>query len=208
MQRLNNELQAKFFLGFLGIFVLVFVGLVGLGVIKVHPSIEASTYQPERKIVTSTIQATPTPWIMKSHSGVSAKGLIWPIVGPISSPYGPSHPLGIDIDGYYKAGQPIVAATKGTVIFAGGHPCCSYGYYVVIFEQKDFALPRNERFFRNPGIETLYAHLSQILVVQGQGVVQGQALGIIGTTGYSTGPHLHFEVIDNGIRVKPIDYLP
>lgn len=124
----------------------------------------------------------------------SAEGLIWPIVGPISSPYGPSHPLGIDIDGYNLVGQPIAAATSGTVIFAGGNACCSYGLYVVIMSPG--------------GIETLYGHLSSISVTQGETVAQGEQIGIIGSTGYSTGTHLHFEVIDNGVRENPIDYLP
>jgi murein DD-endopeptidase MepM/ murein hydrolase activator NlpD len=124
----------------------------------------------------------------------SSKGLIWPVVGPISSPYGPSHPLGIDIDGYNLVGHPVAAATDGTVVFAGGNACCSYGLYVVVMSPG--------------GIETLYAHLSSIVVSQGQTVSQGEELGIIGTTGYSTGTHLHFEVIDNGVRQNPIDYLP
>ncbi len=124
----------------------------------------------------------------------SDHGLIWPVRGPISSYYGPSHPLGIDIDGFNLAGAPIAAATSGTVTFAGGNACCSYGLYVVVISPA--------------GIETLYAHLSAISVTQGQTVAQGEQLGIIGTTGYSTGRHLHFEVIDNGVRVNPLDYLP
>lgn len=124
----------------------------------------------------------------------SSKGLIWPVSGPISSPYGPSHPLGMDIDGYRLAGAPIAAATSGTVVFAGGNACCSYGLYVVVMSPG--------------GIETLYAHLSSIVVTQGQTVSQGEELGVIGSSGYSTGTHLHFEVIDNGVRVNPASYLP
>jgi murein DD-endopeptidase MepM/ murein hydrolase activator NlpD len=124
----------------------------------------------------------------------SNAGLIWPVVGPISSYYGPSHPLGIDIDGYNLAGAPIAAATSGTVTFAGGNACCSYGLYVVVLSPD--------------GIETLYAHLSSISVVQGQTVAQGEQIGVIGRTGYSTGVHLHFEVIDNGVRQNPLNYLP
>ena len=124
----------------------------------------------------------------------SSEGLIWPISGPISSYYGPSHPLGIDIDGFNLVGSAIGAATSGTVVFAGGNACCSYGLYVVIVSPG--------------GVETLYGHLSSIYVSQGETVSQGQAIGVIGNTGYSTGTHLHFEVIDNGSRVNPLSYLP
>jgi murein DD-endopeptidase MepM/ murein hydrolase activator NlpD len=124
----------------------------------------------------------------------SGTGLIWPVVGPISSYYGAGHPLGIDIDGFNLSGAPIAAATSGTVVFAGGNACCSYGLYVVVVSAG--------------GIETLYAHLSSISVSPGEEVAQGQQLGIIGATGYSTGVHLHFEVIDNGARVDPLSYLP
>jgi murein DD-endopeptidase MepM/ murein hydrolase activator NlpD len=124
----------------------------------------------------------------------AGKGLIWPVVGPISSCYCPWHPLGIDIDGYALEGAPVVASTAGTVIFAGGNACCSYGLYVVVMSPD--------------GIETLYAHLASLSVEQGQTVAQGDALGIIGSTGYATGTHLHFEVIDNGVRQNPLDYLP
>ena len=121
-------------------------------------------------------------------------GLIWPTSGPISSYMGASHPLGIDVDLYNNPGAPILAATSGVVTFAGGDPCCSYGLYVVIVSPG--------------GIETLYAHLSSINVVQGQQVAQGDVIGYGGCTGYCTGNHLHFEVIDNGIRRDPLAYLP
>jgi murein DD-endopeptidase MepM/ murein hydrolase activator NlpD len=124
----------------------------------------------------------------------SSSGLIWPVQGPVSSPYGPSHPLGLDIDGFNLGGAPVGAATSGTVVFAGGNACCSYGLYVVVMSPG--------------GIETLYAHLSSIVVSQGQTVSQGEQVGVMGSTGYSTGTHLHFEVIDNGVRQNPADYLP
>jgi hypothetical protein len=117
--------------------------------------------------------------------------LVWPALGPITSYFGPSHPLGIDIG---QSEGPIVAATDGVIIFAGGDPCCSYGLYVVIDSTE--------------GIITLYAHLDSISVTQGQRVRQGQQLGIVGCTGHCTGPHLHFEVIDNGVRRDPLSYLP
>ncbi len=124
----------------------------------------------------------------------SNAGLIWPVSGPISSYYGSGHPLGIDIDGFNLVGAGIAAATSGTVVFAGGNACCSYGLYVVVMSPE--------------GIETLYGHLSEISVSEGETVAQGQQIGIIGDSGYSTGIHLHFEVIDNGVRVDPLGYLP
>jgi len=125
---------------------------------------------------------------------VSGLGLTWPAYGPISSYYDGAHPLGIDIDLFNQYGGPIAAATNGTVTFAGGNPCCSYGLYVVVMSPN--------------GIETLYAHMSGINVSIGQQVAQGDALGAAGSTGYSTGTHVHFEVIDNGTRVNPLAYLP
>src|SRR5205823_9869885 len=121
---------------------------------------------------TSDPPATDTPEDSGSSTGGgivgggprSGHGLIWPVVGPISSYYGPSHPLSIDIDGYNLAGAPIAAATSGTVVFAGGNSCRSYGLHLVVVSPD--------------GIETLYAHLSSISVSQGQSVSQGEELGI------------------------------
>ena len=58
------------------------------------------------------------------------------------------------------------------------------------------------------GISTLYAHNSQLLVDEGQTVAKGQTVARCGSTGYSTGPHLHFEVRQNGSPVNPLNYLP
>lgn len=117
--------------------------------------------------------------------------MVWPAVGPVTSFFGPAHPLGIDIGQSQGA---IVAATDGTVSFAGGDPCCSYGLYVVIDG------PDN--------ITTVYGHFESIIVTTGQRVRQGQPLGLVGCTGHCFGTHLHFEVIDNGVRRDPLLYLP
>jgi murein DD-endopeptidase MepM/ murein hydrolase activator NlpD len=124
----------------------------------------------------------------------ASAGLVWPVYGPISSYMDYSHPLGIDIDLFNNPGAAIVAATSGTVTFAGGDPCCSYGYHVIIMSPD--------------GIETVYAHFSGFAVSTGDVVSQGQVIGYGGCTGYCTGSHLHFEVIDNGVRVDPLAYLP
>ncbi len=130
-----------------------------------------------------------------ASSPKSSAGFIWPVTGPITSYFGPSHPLGIDIGlGPSGVGIPIKAVMAGTVTFAGGNACCSYGYYVVVDH--------------GGGFQTLYAHLSQINVSVGETVSQGEVVGLSGTTGYSTGPHLHFEVHLNGKVVNPLSYLP
>ena len=121
----------------------------------------------------------------------SAPRLVWPASGPVTSHFGPSHPLGIDIGQWLG---PVRAATEGTVSFAGGDACCSYGLYVVV---------------DGPGgLRTLYAHLSSIAVKQGQRVRQGQVLGQVGCTGTCFGTHLHFEVVEDGRRQDPMQYLP
>jgi len=117
--------------------------------------------------------------------------VVWPATGRISSYFGPAHPLGIDIAQF---DGPITAATEGTVAFAGGDECCSYGLYVVLDSPN--------------GIRTVYAHLDKITVKRGQKVRQGQTLGEVGCTGHCTGPHLHFEVIERGARQDPLRYLP
>jgi len=117
--------------------------------------------------------------------------LVWPAVGPITSHFESGHPLGIDIG--QSEGQ-VVAATDGVVIFAGGNRCCSYGLYAVVESPE--------------GVTTVYAHLESIIVTQGQRVRQGQPLGIVGCTGHCFGTHLHFEVIQDGVRWNPLSYLP
>jgi murein DD-endopeptidase MepM/ murein hydrolase activator NlpD len=124
----------------------------------------------------------------------SRSGFIWPASGPISSYFTAGHPLGIDIDFHSSPNQAVGAAAAGTVVFAGGNPCCSYGLYVVIDHGN--------------GFETLYAHFSSVAVSVGQRVSQGQVVGYGGRTGYATGNHLHFEVHLNGSVVNPLVYLP
>ena len=97
------------------------------------------------------------------------------------------------IDLATSSGIPIYAADGGVVTFAGRTP--SYGYHVII---------RHDN-----GQETLYAHMRVAPCVNvGERVYQGQQIGEVGMTGYATGPHLHFEILINGERVNPLDYLP
>ncbi|GAF80816.1 unnamed protein product, partial [marine sediment metagenome] len=115
--------------------------------------------------------------------------------GPISDYFGTPRGAGTyhsGLDVVAPTGTPIAAAAAGQVVLvsAGG----GYGNYVVV---------RHDN-----GYETLYAHLSQTYVVQGQWVAQGEAVGAVGATGWATGPHLHFEVKVGGAAVDPLIYLP
>ena len=96
---------------------------------------------------------------------------------------------GIDIDAEY--GESVVATADGLVSKAGWHH--SYGKTVVI-DHED-------------GYETLYGHLSKITVKEGQKVTVGEVVGEAGSTGRSTGTHLHYEVVKNGERIDPSTYL-
>jgi murein DD-endopeptidase MepM/ murein hydrolase activator NlpD len=122
----------------------------------------------------------------------SASGLIWPVSGPVVSGYGMRWGRmheGIDISA--SSGTPIVAAAGGTVIHAGW--LGGYGNLVVVDH--------------GSGLATAYAHASSILVSLGQQVSQGQTIALVGSTGNSSGPHLHFEVRVNGTAVDPLGYL-
>jgi murein DD-endopeptidase MepM/ murein hydrolase activator NlpD len=136
-----------------------------------------------------------------SHgTGKYAGTLHWPCPGHtrITSPFGMRmHPIlhvkkmhtGIDIGA--PSGATIVAAGKGTVIYAGRNG--GYGNFTMIDHGN--------------GLVTCYAHQSRILVSKGQHVTAGQVIGKVGSTGLSTGPHLHFEVRVNGTPKNPVSYL-
>ena len=118
----------------------------------------------------------------------------WPAFGPISSYFGPGHPLGIDIDQFSTPRAPVVASAAGVVAFAGGDPCCGYGYWVEIDHGN--------------GYTTRYAHFSAWPAVRpGQWVNAGDLLGYNGRTGYATGYHVHFEIRRNGTPVNPCAWL-
>ncbi len=144
-------------------------------------------------IATATVR--PAAAATSVASFANAGGWVWPITGALSSYFNPGHPLGIDVDLYGRDGAPIVAARGGTVTFAGGNPCCSYGYYVELDH--------------GDGFHTTYAHFNAPPPVRiGQQVAQGQVVGYGGSTGYSTGTHLHFEIRKGGVPVNPLAYLP
>jgi len=121
--------------------------------------------------------------------------LIWPAQGTFTSGYGwrwgRMH-RGIDIAN--NVGTPIVAAARGRVSFAGWHEG-GYGYFVEITHED--------------GSRTRYGHNSNLLVREGQQVDQGQVISQMGSSGRSTGPHLHFEVLPPGEgAMNPLQFLP
>jgi len=126
----------------------------------------------------------------------------WPALGPLTSYFGAGHPTGIDIGLDYGVDSPILASAAGTVSFAGGSACCSYGLHVVLEHEGGPSAGSGH------SLSTLYGHLSQIMVEEGQEVRQGGLLGLGGDTGDSDGKHLHFEVHEEGLLVDPLRFLP
>ena len=131
----------------------------------------------------------------KVYSG----SLVWPCpsYSRISSQYGyRTHPIsgtrklhkGLDIAA--SSGNPVIAAASGTVVKS--YFSSSYGNYVVISH--------------GGGLMTAYAHMTRRLVSAGQTVTAGQQVGTVGSTGNSTGPHLHFEVYVGGSTTNPMNY--
>ena len=142
---------------------------------------------------------TGQPVTYDAAQAVGATGsMMWPAVGHgISSPFGYRiHPIyhtqkmhtGVDINVAY--GTPVYAADGGTVILSGWNG--GYGNCIVINHGN--------------GITTLYGHMSSLVASVGQSVSKGQVIGYVGSTGASTGPHLHWEVAVNGQRVNPLNY--
>lgn len=127
---------------------------------------------------------------------------MWPSDGPLTSRYGyRTHPIygdrrlhaGIDIGS--GASAAIVATAAGTVILS--YFSSSYGNLVVI----------DHGTIRGRQITSAYAHQSERLVAEGDIVRAGQLIGRVGSTGNSTGPHLHFEIREDGEPVDPLDYV-
>lgn len=137
-----------------------------------------------------------------SQVRVSSSGFMRPISGPITSPFGYRvHPIfksrifhsGIDIAG--PNGGAIHAANDGKVIYSGWYG--GYGKVVIL----------DHGVVNGRPITTLYGHMSAINVSNGQYVKKGQTVGREGSTGYSTGPHCHFEVRVNGKPTNPLSYI-
>jgi murein DD-endopeptidase MepM/ murein hydrolase activator NlpD len=122
---------------------------------------------------------------------------IWPVVGMVTSDFGwrrfrgrREFHTGVDIAAPY--GSRVVATAPGYVLFAGY--VRGYGNTVVIYHGYGFV--------------TLYAHMAAVAVRRGERVAKNRVIGYVGSSGRTTGPHLHYEVIKYGIRQNPILYLP
>ncbi len=150
-------------------------------------SLEADAKKLEQEIIA-----------LQSKEGERPGALAWPVDGYVSSRFGyRTHPItgkkrlhtGIDVAAGH--GTPIYAANRGTVIFAGWYG--GYGNAIVIDH--------------GGGLSTLYAHQSRLRVSTGAKVALGDRIGDVGSTGFSTGAHLHFETRENGVPVDPMKYL-
>ena len=171
--------------------------------IRAEQEAEEARIQAEReaaeryRALRATLSAELDDFVISEGVG----GYIWPVsshritstFGGRASPggIGSTNHKGIDIGGvgYNSA---VHAAKGGTVIIS--QYSSSYGNFVVVSH--------------GSGNTTLYAHMSARLVEAGQAVSQGDILGLTGSTGHSTGPHLHFEITENGVRINPLIYFP
>jgi len=153
---------------------------------------EAAGLAQASAALASRIQSASGSYSPPGDRTPSAAGLIWPVNGPVVSPFGMRWGRmheGIDIGVPY--GTPIHASASGRVVYSGWMD--GYGNLVAIDH--------------GGGLSTAYAHQSRIVVSVGQTVSQGQVIGYVGCTGHCFGPHLHFEVRVNGTPVDPLSYL-
>ena len=157
---------------------------------------ETVTKQPVTKVVEKGTKKTYTSsgTLAEQGDGIATGDMVWPVpvCHNVYQGYHRGH-LAIDISSgpIPVLNKPCLAADGGTVVYAGWY--YNYGYYVKIDHGN--------------GLYTTYSHLHSIGVVKGQMVSRGQEIGRVGNTGYSTGPHLHFEVIKNGVKVNPLNYV-
>ena len=153
-------------------------------------------------IISRAPAAAPNRTALAPKAGATGANIpsIWPVVGPLRSGVGTrKNPFGGSSYEFHKGqdisapmGTPIIAAADGVVAIARWVRGYGNGIYID----------------HGNGLQTRYGHLSRIDVVEGQPVKKGQHLGLVGSTGRSTGPHLHYEVRVNGQPTSPLLYLP
>jgi murein DD-endopeptidase MepM/ murein hydrolase activator NlpD len=147
-----------------------------------------------RRLSEKILSYPETRKVVKGNKQVPEMGsgeLAWPVQGTITSNFGPrwgTYHRGVDIGA--PAGTPVIAADSGMVVFAGWNG--GYGNLVKVAHGSD--------------MQTWYAHLSEIKVSTGQEVKKGDVIGYVGSTGRSTGPHLHFEVHVEGVAKDPLSF--
>ncbi len=146
--------------------------------------------EPSAGVTIASIAHRPTPTPTTVPWPYGSGHFVWPLKGTITQRWSLHH-RAIDIAAPW--GSPIVAADNGKVIRAGWNTQ-GYGWLVIIDHGNDYL--------------TLYAHLSSIEVPLGAIVRRGQIIGLEGSTGNSTGPHLHFEIRDFGRLIDPLTLLP
>jgi murein DD-endopeptidase MepM/ murein hydrolase activator NlpD len=172
-----------------------------------------SSPEPSSRVATHPIlvndiviisEATPTAVRLSTATRDNGAGntmpSIWPVAGAIRGGFGMRHnPFGGSSSEFHKGqdisapyGSRVIATADGVVVIAGW----LRGYGQVVYVD------------HGNGISTRYGHLSRIDVVPGQTIKQGDPLGLVGSTGRSTGPHLHYEVRIDGTATNPIPYLP
>jgi murein DD-endopeptidase MepM/ murein hydrolase activator NlpD len=139
-------------------------------------------YQP--KVVYGYTGAVP------AQATRGSGNFVWPLGGILTQGYWTGH-RAIDIG--VRIGSAVLTSDSG---------------FVVLVANDDYGYGKHVMVNHGNGFETLYAHLSTILVSPGQTVRKGQPIGLSGSTGRSTGPHLHFEVRYYGQQLNPLNYLP
>jgi len=156
---------------------------------------EIEDLQKQSSALAATIRSSQAAAQTASATTVTPSGsgmLRWPVSGPVTSPFGMRWGRmheGIDIG--VPSGTPVAAAGTGTVIYAGWME--GYGNLVAIDH--------------GGGLATAYGHNTSVTVSVGQQVTAGTIIAYSGSTGHSTGPHVHFEVRVNGTPVDPLGYL-
>lgn len=166
------------------------------------------TIQLPAATATVTLTATPTPLTLDLDCGQVFCQQTWP--GLLARPFSTDYPLTIDPTYPYAStkndtmdphhgvefpngyGTPVLAAQSGTVAFAGSDDQSLYGPYTSFYGNVVILL--HPGIFEGRDLYTLYGHLSEILVNEGDTVILGQVIGRIGSSGAADGPHLHFEV--------------
>lgn len=127
--------------------------------------------------------------VTADETPVASNKMLWPTDGHIITQYYSWKHTGLDIAN--KTGTPLYAADSGTVIYSGWST--GYGNNVVVDH--------------GGGKKTRYAHASELYVKVGDKVTKGQTIAAMGSTGWSTGPHIHFEVVINGKKLNPLNYI-